>query len=56
MSEEHLLRLTLNTLMEWSLEEAMLNDEGLEGMQARFIEITNGYLETLVDTLTGEHK
>jgi hypothetical protein len=54
MSERELLQLTLSTLMDWAREEAELNDEGEEGIEGRYSEMVETYLEELKQTLNGE--
>ena len=54
MSERELLKLTLETLLCWATEEAELNDEGAEGIEARYAETVESYLEELSKTLNGE--
>ena len=54
MSERELIALTLSTLLDWAIEEAELNDEGEEGVEARFSETIETYLENLEQALNGE--
>jgi len=54
MSERELLQLTFQTLLSWAREEAELNDEGEEGIDVRYSEIVETYLEELTKTLNGE--
>jgi hypothetical protein len=56
MSERELLQLTLSTLMDWAREEAELNDEGEEGIDVRYSETVETYLEELKQTLNGEYQ
>lgn len=55
MSEHELLRLTMETLLRWATEEAELNDEGEEGIESRYAETVESYLEALEETLNGEN-
>jgi hypothetical protein len=54
MSERELIALTLSTLLGWATEEAELNDEGEEGIEVRFSETIETYLENLGQALNGE--
>jgi hypothetical protein len=54
MSERELLQITFQTLLGWAAEEAALNDEGQEGIDVRYSETVETYLEELKQTLNGE--
>jgi hypothetical protein len=54
MSERELIELTISTLLGWATEEAELNDEGEEGIEVRFSETIETYLENLGQALNGE--
>tara|TARA_B110000046_G_scaffold40425_1_gene44692 strand:+ start:1346 stop:1516 length:171 start_codon:yes stop_codon:yes gene_type:complete len=54
MSEHELIKLSFYTLLGWATEEAELNDEGEEGIETRYAETVETYLENLEQTLNGE--
>jgi len=56
MSEQELLQLTFSTILGWAREEAELNDEGEEGIEVRYSETVETYLEELKQTLNGGYQ
>lgn len=56
ISEKELLNLTFETLLAWATDEAELNDEGEAGIEYRYGEVVETYLEELERTLNGEYK